>query len=52
MSQTQGPRWEELSEGGRTIDRIEDLTIDRTGSALLNLGIVDLEELIEPRKKF
>ena len=36
----------------RTIDRIKDLTIGRAGSALLDLGIVDLEELIDPRKKF
>jgi hypothetical protein len=35
----------------RTIDRIEDLAIGRAGSALLDLGIVDLEELIEPRKE-
>jgi hypothetical protein len=37
---------------GHTIDRIEDLTIGRAGSALLHLGIVYLEELVEPCKKF
>ena len=37
---------------GHTIDRIEDLAIGRAGSALLHLGIVYLEELVEPCKKF
>jgi len=37
---------------GRTIDRIEDLAIGGAGSALLDLGIVNLEELIEPCKEF
>ena len=37
---------------GRTIDGVEDLAIGRSGAALLNLGIVDLEELVEPCKKF
>lgn len=37
---------------GHTIYWVEDLAICRAGSALLDLGIVDLEELIEPCKKF
>ena len=37
---------------GHTIDRIENLAIGRAGSALLDLGVVNLEELVEPCKKF
>jgi hypothetical protein len=37
---------------GHTMDRIEDLAIGRAGSALLHLGIVYLEEVVEPCKKF
>ena len=42
----------ESGSTGRTIDRVEDLAIGRTGAALLDLGIVNLEELVEPCKKF
>lgn len=31
-----------------TVDRVEDLTVRATSSTLLDFGIVDLEELIEP----
>jgi hypothetical protein len=36
---------------GRTIDGVEDLAIGRSGAALLNFGIVDLEELVQPCEK-
>jgi len=37
---------------GHTIDGIEDMAVGGTGSALFDLGVVDLEELVEPCKKF
>ena len=41
-----------IETDGRTIDGVEDLAVDRTGPALLDPGIVDLEQLIDPCKKF
>jgi hypothetical protein len=46
-------RWERpIETDGRTIDGVEDLAVDRASPALLDPGIVDLEQLIEPCKEF
>lgn len=45
--------WEKpIETDGRTIDGVEDLAVGHIGPALLDPGIVDLEQLIEPCKKF
>ena len=37
---------------GLTVDRVYDLTVRATGPALLNFGVIDLEEVVEPGQEF
>ena len=36
----------------RTVDRVHDLAVGTSGPALLDLGVVDLQELVQPREQF